>query len=61
MSNTGSLSTIESQRGHDELADQRKELEKELKALEVQLEDIGDTDIHALRSTKQDYIAHAIV
>ena len=42
---------------HDELADQRKELEKELKALEVQLEDIGDTDIHALRSTKQDYIA----
>ena len=42
---------------HDELADQRKELEQELKALEVQLEGIGNTDIHALHSTKQDYIA----
>ena len=42
---------------HDELEAQREELEKELTALEVQLEDIGNTDIHALRSTKQDYIA----
>ena len=41
---------------HDELERQRVELEKDLAALEVQLENIGDTDIHALRSTKQDYI-----
>ena len=42
---------------HDELETQRMELEKDLAALEVQLEDIGDIDIHALRSTKQDYLA----
>ena len=42
---------------HDELETRRVELEKDLTALEVQLEDIGDIDIHALRSTKQDYIA----
>ncbi len=42
---------------HDELDRQREELEKELAALEVQLEDIGNTDIQKLRSTKQQYIA----
>ena len=40
----------------DELEVQRAELEKELAALDVQLQEIGDTDIHALRTTKQDYI-----
>ena len=40
----------------DELEEQRAELEKELAALDVQLQEIGDTDIHALRTTKQDYI-----
>ncbi len=39
-----------------ELEDHRQELEKELASLEVQLEDIGDTDIQKLRSTKHDYI-----
>ena len=42
---------------HDELETRRVELEKDLTALEVQLEDIGDINIHALRSIKQDYIA----
>ena len=42
---------------HDELETQRVELEKDLAALEVQLEGIKDTDIQELRSTKQDYIA----
>lgn len=41
----------------DELETRRKELEKALAALEVQLEDIGDTNIQELRDTKQDYIA----
>ncbi|MXV77779.1 AAA family ATPase [Candidatus Poribacteria bacterium] len=40
---------------HDELESQRMVLEKDLAALEVQLEEIGDTDIQKLRSTKQDY------
>lgn len=40
----------------DELEVQRAELEKELAALDVRLQEIGDTDIHALRTTKQDYI-----
>ena len=40
----------------DELEIQRAELEKELAALDVQLQEIGDTDIHALRTTKQGYI-----
>jgi DNA sulfur modification protein DndD len=40
----------------DELEAQRAELEKELAALDVQLQEIGDTDIHALRTTKQSYI-----
>ncbi len=44
-------------RDHDELRTQRVELEEELAALEVQLEAIGNTDIHALRATQQDYIA----
>ena len=42
---------------HDELETQRVELEKDLAALEVQLEGIKDTDIQELHSTKQDYIA----
>ena len=42
---------------HDELETQRVELEKDLAALEVQLEGIGNTDIQELRSTKQNYIA----
>ena len=41
----------------DELETGRKELEKTLAALEVQLEDIGDTNIQELRDTKQNYIA----
>ena len=41
----------------DELETRRDELERELRALEVQLEDIGDTDIQALRAAKQDYIS----
>ena len=41
----------------DELETRRGELEKALAALEVQLENIGDTDIQELRATKQDYIA----
>lgn len=40
----------------DELETRRVELERELSALEVQLESIGDTDLQALRATKQDYI-----
>ena len=40
----------------DELEIRRVELERELSALEVQLESIGDTDIQGLRTTKQDYI-----
>ena len=40
----------------DELETQGTELEKELAALDVQLQEIGDTDIHALRTTKHDYI-----
>ena len=40
----------------DELEAQRVELEKELAALEVQLEDLGDTNIHALRAIKQNHI-----
>ena len=40
----------------DELETRRGALEKALAALEVQLENIGDTDIHALRSNKQDRI-----
>ena len=42
---------------HDELETLREELEKELAALEVQLESIGNTNIEALRATEQDYIA----
>ena len=41
----------------DELKDRCMELEKELTALEVQLEAIGDTNVQELRATKQDYIA----
>ena len=44
----------------DELDIRRVELERELGALEVQLEGIGDTDIQALRATKQDYIDQRI-
>ncbi len=40
----------------DELETRRKELEKTLASLEVQLEDIGDTNIQELRATRQDYI-----
>ncbi|RKU19315.1 hypothetical protein C6500_11490 [Candidatus Poribacteria bacterium] len=40
----------------DALEAQGEELEKELSALEVQLEGIGNTDIQKLRATKQDYI-----
>lgn len=40
----------------DELETRRGELEKALAALEVQLENIGDTDIQELRTAKQDYI-----
>ena len=42
---------------HDEFETRRVELEKDLAALEVQLEGIGNTDIQELRSTKQNYIA----
>ena len=38
------------------LEEQRVTLEKELTALEVQLENIGDTDINVLHSTKKNYI-----
>ena len=41
----------------DELETRREELEKALAALEVQLENVGDTDIQELRAAKQDYIA----
>ena len=44
----------------DELDIRRVELERELRALEVELEGIGDTDIQALRATKQDYIDQRI-
>ena len=40
----------------DELETRRGELQRELSALELQLEKIGDTDIQVLRATKQDYI-----
>ncbi len=40
----------------EELEAQRTELEKKLKALEVQLEDIGNTNIQELRAQKQTYI-----
>ena len=39
----------------DELEELREELGKRFKALEVQLDDIGDTDIQGLRATKQEY------
>lgn len=45
-------------RDHDELETQRVELEKELAALEVQLEAIGDTNIQVLQDTKQNCISH---
>ena len=40
----------------DELETRRTELERELKALEVRLEGIGNTNIQELRAKKQDYI-----
>ena len=40
-----------------DLETQRVELEKDLAALEVQLDSIGNTDVSALRTTKQKYIA----
>ena len=40
----------------DELEELREELAKRFKALEVQLDDIGNTDIQGLRATKQEYI-----
>ncbi len=40
---------------HHELETKREELEKELAALEVQLEGIGNTDIQKLRTTKQEH------
>lgn len=43
-------------KGLDKLENPREVLEKEQTALEVQLENIGNTDIQQLRSHKQDYI-----
>ena len=43
----------------DELETRRMDLERELSALEVQLEGIGDTDIQELRATKQNYIVQS--
>ena len=40
----------------DEIETRSVELEKELRSLDVQLDSIGDTDIQALRATKQNYI-----
>ena len=39
----------------DELEELREELGKRFKALEAQLDDIGDTDIQGLRAAKQEY------
>lgn len=41
----------------DELDKKREEIGKNLKALEVQLEEIPDTDIQELRTTKKEHIA----
>lgn len=39
----------------DEFEERRRELGKHFKALEAQLDDIGDTDIQGLRATRQEY------